>query len=72
MTTLIGERWLAARTKLRIDGKKVSQTQLAGLLGISTSYLSLIESGQRTNPSRELIKRASEVTGRSFKYLAGE
>jgi transcriptional regulator with XRE-family HTH domain len=64
---IIGTRWSAQRERL-----KKNQTEFAALLDISTSYLSLIESGQRTNPSIGLLRRAAKVTKRSIKYLAGE
>lgn len=66
-SNVIGERWTAQRSRL-----KNNQTEFAALLGISTSYLSLIESGQRRNPSITLLRRAAKVTKRSIKYLAGE
>jgi transcriptional regulator with XRE-family HTH domain len=64
---VIGKRWQAQRQRM-----KKNQTEFAALLGISTSYLSLIESGQRSNPSMKLLRKAAQVTKRSIKYLAGE
>lgn len=65
--SLIATRWKDLRLK-----RKLTQTEFATLLGVSTSYLSLLESGQRTNPSVELISKAAEITKRSFKFMAGK
>ncbi len=70
--SLIAERWKAQRLKMKRHGSPCSQTEFARLLGVSTSYLSLLESGQRTKPSVDLIRKAAEVTGRSFRFMAGE
>lgn len=63
----LGERWKEQRLRM-----KQTQCWFATQLGISTSYLSLIESGNRKRPSVELIRKAAVVSGRSFKHMAGE
>ena len=62
----LGQAWKQAR-----KDKKLSQEDLAARLGISESYLSLIENDHRMPPV-PLLKRMAEVTKRSMESLCPE
>ncbi len=46
-----------------------SQAEFARQLGVSASYVSLIESGERTSVSVALLKRAAKTTGLPIAHL---
>lgn len=62
-----GAVWVSARKQLGLK-----QYELAKKLGISPAYLSLIESGQRPNPSLTLIRKMAKVTGLRVQDLLGD
>lgn len=64
----LGEAWRFARQHPKV-GVALSQEEAAALLGISESYLSLIENSKRPNPPVSLAKRMSGVTGYTMEEL---
>ena len=64
----LGEAWRFARQHPK-DGTALSQEETAAQLGISESYLSLIENGKRPNPPVSLAKRMSQVSGSTLEDL---
>lgn len=65
----LGEAWRFARQHPKIGGQPLSQEETAAQLGISESYLSLIENGKRPNPPVSLAKRMSQVSGYTLEDL---
>lgn len=59
----LGEAWRFARQHPKTAAAALSQEETAAQLGISESYLSLIENSKRPNPPVALAKRMSQVTG---------
>ena len=59
----LGEAWIRAR-----QGIKKSQESMAAALGISDSYLSLIENNRRSPPIA-LLKKMAELTGWTLERL---
>ena len=45
--------------------KKMTEKQLANLVGISTGYLCHLERGTRNNPSTEIMKKIANELGES-------
>ncbi len=45
--------------------KKMTEKQLASLVGISTGYLCHLERGTRNNPSTEIMKKIANELGES-------
>ena len=64
----LGEAFRFARQHPK-TGFALSQEECAAQLGISESYLSLIENSKRPNPPVSLVKRMSAVTGYSMEEL---
>lgn len=62
----LGEAWKQAR-----KGVDMSQEDMAARLGISESYLSLIENNHRMPPV-PLLKRMAEITKHSMESLCPE
>src|SRR5437763_1211741 len=56
--------------KLRKE-RNLTQVEVAKAVGIAQSYLSDLERGIETNPSREVIRALAKVLGVSAKELAG-
>lgn len=67
MEQSIGER---ARTARILRGK--SQSEVAGLAGISKAYLSRLETGERRLDSRALIQQLAEVLEVPVTFLTGQ
>ena len=59
----LGEAWKQARKAMT-----VAQDEMAARLGISESYLSLIENNRRTPPV-PLLKKMAQITKRSMESL---
>jgi len=64
----IGEAWRFARQHPKV-GAALSQEECAAKLGISESYLSLIENGKRPNPPVSLAKRMAAVSQYTLEEL---
>ncbi|HPS76546.1 MAG TPA: helix-turn-helix transcriptional regulator [Thermoanaerobaculaceae bacterium] len=64
----IGEAWRYARQHPK-QGAALSQEECAAQLGISESYLSLIENGKRPNPPVSLAKRMAAVSRYTLEEL---
>jgi transcriptional regulator with XRE-family HTH domain len=60
----LGEAWKQARL-----GCGLAQDQMAAALGVSDSYLSLIEANRRT-PTIDLLRKMSGLTGWSMEKLS--
>jgi len=66
----IGEAWRFARQHPKPDGTAaLSQEECAAQLGISESYLSLIENGKRPNPPVSLAKRMAAISRYTLEEL---
>jgi transcriptional regulator with XRE-family HTH domain len=65
----LGEAWRFARQHPRACAAPLSQEETAAQLGISESYLSLIENSKRPNPPVSLLKRMAAVTGYTMEEL---
>ena len=66
----LGEAFRFARQHPKTAGvTPLSQEECAAQLGISESYLSLIENGKRPNPPVSLAKRMAQVSGYSLEDL---
>jgi transcriptional regulator with XRE-family HTH domain len=59
----------SARVRQLRQAANLTQPALARILGLSTSYLSLIESGERTNPTIETVDRISTFFGVAREWL---
>ena len=68
----LGEAWRFARQHPKLGGAALSQEETAAQLGISESYLSLIENGKRPNPPVFLAKRMSQVSGYTVDELVSD
>ncbi len=64
----IGEAWRWARQHPKV-GTALSQEECAAKLGISESYLSLIENGKRPNPPVSLAKRMAAISKYTLEEL---
>jgi DNA-binding XRE family transcriptional regulator len=64
----LGEAFRFARQHPKA-GPALSQEECAAQLGISESYLSLIENSKRPNPPVSLAKRMSAVSGYTMEEL---
>lgn len=64
----IGAAWRFARQHPK-TGAPLSQEECAAQLGISESYLSLIENGKRPNPPVSLAKRMAAVSKYTLEEL---
>lgn len=56
--------------KLR-QQRKMSQQELARLIGVNQSFISKMESGEQTNPNAETLKRLAQALGCTTDYLVG-
>jgi transcriptional regulator with XRE-family HTH domain len=56
--------------KLR-QQRKMSQQELARLVGVNQSFISKMESGEQTNPNAETLKRLARALGCTTDYLVG-
>ena len=70
----LGEAWRFARQHPRVGVTSgtpaaLSQEEAAAQLGISESYLSLIENSKRPNPPVALAKLMSKVSGYTLEEL---
>lgn len=65
----IGEAWRFARWNPKSGGGRIAQDVLSARLGITTSYLSLIENCHRPNPPSPLLKAMSKATGYTMEEL---
>ena len=54
--------------ELRINAR-LTQEELADMVGISRIYLSELENGRKTNPSTKLLKKLTKVLGVSMAEL---
>ena len=63
----LGQRIVAAR--LAHTPKRMSQRQLASLVGISPKSLNQIETGETVDPKSSIVRRISEVLGVSADWL---
>jgi transcriptional regulator with XRE-family HTH domain len=50
---------------------KMSQQELARLVGVNQSFISKMESGEQTNPNAETLKRLARALGCTTDYLVG-
>ena len=50
---------------------KLSQKELASILGISTAYLCELESGKKSNPNISLVIKMADVLQVSIEELTG-
>ena len=56
--------------KLR-QQRKMSQQELARLVGVNQSFISKMESGEQINPNAETLKRLARALGCTTDYLVG-
>jgi transcriptional regulator with XRE-family HTH domain len=56
--------------KLR-QQRKMSQQELARLIGVNQSFISKMESGEQTNPNAETLKGLARALGCTTDYLVG-
>ena len=56
--------------KLR-QQRKMSQQELARLVGVNQSFISKMESGEQTNPNAETLKHLARALGCTTDYLVG-
>jgi transcriptional regulator with XRE-family HTH domain len=61
---------LAERLRFARQKGEINQRALARLSGVSTSYVSLLELGQRTNPEVEKIGAIARTLGVTVDWLA--
>lgn len=52
--------------------KNLSQNELAQMASITQAYLSLLETGKKTNPSLEILQRIAEALDVGVKALLNE
>ena len=53
------------------EAKGLTQEELAAKVGVAKPYITMLETGARENPSRQVAKRLSRVLGVSLAELAG-
>ena len=63
MTTSLSRNLSRLRTQ-----QGITQEQLAGKLGVSGAYISMLESGKKANPSLGLLQKLA----RAFKVAIGD
>lgn len=51
------------------DKKNLTQEKLAEMIDVSPNYISMLETGERDNPSKKVIRDISKVLGVSSEYL---
>jgi transcriptional regulator with XRE-family HTH domain len=51
--------------------RKLSQQELAELVGVNQSFISKIERGEQTNPNAETLKGLAKALGCTTDYLVG-
>ena len=56
--------------KLR-QQRKMSQQELARLVGVNQSFISKMENGEQTNPNAETLKQLARTLGCTTDYLVG-
>jgi transcriptional regulator with XRE-family HTH domain len=52
---------LATKIQLHRKKQRMTQRELADMVGISRTYLSMLENGTATNPSCDVVNRLSQV-----------
>ena len=65
-------RTLAARLRAARESAKLTQQQAAAAAAIDQSYLSLLESGQRTDPGLATLRRLAAALGLPLAELIGD
>ena len=63
---------LGARIRARREAMELTQVQLANIAEISRPYLSLVERGEATNPSMQVLGRIGLALGTTLSELTGE
>ena len=63
---LIGRRIRAARER-----EKLSQLDMAGLIDVSATHISLVEKGKKGGEPRKMISRVSDTLGVTIDALVG-
>ncbi len=63
---------LAENIKLARSNKSISQRELAEITRVTPAYIALLETGDRRNPSLEILQRISEALEISVNKLIDE
>jgi transcriptional regulator with XRE-family HTH domain len=63
---------LGRQIQLKRKDKKISQTKLAEITGVSRNYISIIERGEAHNISMKVINQMAVALGVSLAELTGE
>src|SRR6476661_9547814 len=63
---------LGEQIKRLRKGRGWTRDDLAARAGITGAYLSMLESGKRANPTRDVLLKLAEVLGVSVAELEGE
>ena len=62
---------LGRMLKQRREGKHLTQAQLAHKVGVSQTYIAKLESGDKKNPTLDLLKKIAKALGVPLRELLG-
>ena len=62
---------LGTMLKQRREQKRLTQTALAGKAGVSQAYIAKLESGEKKNPTLDLVKKLAKALGVPVTELLG-
>ena len=62
---------LGRMLKQRREGKHLTQAQLAHKVGVSQTYIAKLESGDKKNPTLDLLKKIAKALGVPVTELLG-
>ena len=67
----IGRRLTAKRNSFFVSGKRITQSELAEMVGVHRDYISKIEKAERVNPSQNVMYALASVLGVELYWLLG-
>lgn len=70
--TALGRNLQAARNRIEVEGRSVSQAKLAEMVGVHRQTIAQIESGTTFNPTLELLQKLAGALGCTVADLVSE